>query len=130
MDFSPLLDTIYTKDQAVELMKVLDSCVSCGFKNGNQSKQLKEVIPHDYYAVLKPFLKQSHWTDGLIELRNVIAKMPIITLYTPYRISEKTSDVITEYVREHISSKALIETKYKDIETPLAIEWKGQYGEF
>jgi len=129
MDFSAILETIYTKEQAHKLMGILDDCISCAYKN-DAARQIKEKVPHEYYSLLKPVLDTTEWKDLVLELRKKIEKLSVITLFTPYEVSEKTSEMVLEYVREQVVQNILVSFVRKEGNTALAIEWNGTYGEF
>ena len=130
MDFSPIYNSIYTVEQSRELIKVLDMCMNESYKKGDEKKQVKEVIPHHLFPLLKPLFDESGWKEAFVKLRANIVKMHVITLYTPYLVSEKTTELLTVKVREIISQNILVSIIQKKSESALSIEWKGKYGEF
>lgn len=122
MDFSTQLDSIYTTEQATELLRVLDSCILCGFK--------EEIVPHHLYPVLKPVFEGEGAAEQARQLRTAITKMPVMTLYSPYTLSEESAREVVEYAREMGAKNTLISFICKTKEPLLAIEWQGKYGEF
>jgi len=130
MDFSTISNHIYTKEQMRMLVAVLDESASYAYKTGNQSNQLKSIIPHQYEAVLTPFFAQENWSKRAAELKEYLIALPVITLSSPYTLTEKSVEKVAEYVRENIAPQALIELIFRKSESPLSIEWNGTYGEF
>ena len=130
MDFSAILDSLYTKEQSIELLQVLDTCLVVEYKTGDALAQLKDAIPAHMYPLLRPIVQQAGWKEHMKELRTLITNMPLITLCTPYFLSEQSAEAVVEYVRDSISKHTLVSFVQKNADQSLAIEWKGTYGEF
>jgi hypothetical protein len=130
MDFSPILNSVSTQDQVRELIAILDKCSSVAFTTKHLDEVLAESVSHEYFTLMKPIMAQKNWQEIVIQLRNQLTQLPVVTLYTPYVINQKTAQVVCDYIRSQVIKDAVVDVVQKKSSSPLSIEWQGHYGEF
>jgi len=130
MDFSAILERIYTVEQSRALIQALERCLMSEYRVNEEKKPLKELISHTLYPQVRPLFDRGGWKQSVRELIEAIQKMKVLTLYTPYSLTENSTEVVVDYVRDVVSKQILVSIVQKQSDTALAIEWNGTYGEF